>query len=455
LPHILDAVSYTFQAALFASGLLSLRMPPLTGAFLGPFQVVWQGRMFSQYPPGAPALYALGKLVNLEWLVGPLACVGLIAATAWTARVLYGLGTGLAVLGFGLISPFVLFQSGSYLSHPIAGGLLAGALAAFVAGERREQMGWFAVAGALLGAAFLTREVAAVLFAVPLGVLLLARSRWRALRHLVAFGLPFLLAYLLYNLRQTGSPLLLPRTLFDASDHFGFGDGIGFYTRHTLAAGVANTDELLTLLQFDLFGWPPLFALGLLGVPFLVGRAGVWDWLAASGFLLFVAAYVGYFYHGIALGPRYYFEAVPWLLLLAGRGVQVLADVCGSRAAPALLVGALTLNTLFFYTPAELQRRTDMSGLPGGVKLVLSFVTPSASGPRLENLPRNSLVLTDNWWMYNTVLAPLNCPHLPDCDVLFALAPTDADANTLRAQFQNRMLLRAVDDGGTVEVEPY
>jgi hypothetical protein len=463
LPHILDAVSYTFQAGLFASGQLALSLPPVTNAFLGPFEVVWNGRIFSQYPPGAPAIYALGKLANVEWLVGPLACVVLVGATAWAARALYGTPTGVTVLVLGVISPFVLFQSGSYLSHPIAGGLMAAALAAFVAAEQEQPedgMRCYAMTGALLGAGFMAREVAGVLFAVPLGLRLLAQKRWTALAHVVAFGLPFLLAYLLYNQRQTGNPLLLPRALFDASDHFGFGNGVGFHTRHTLAAGLANTDELLTLLQFDLFGWPPLFAFGLLGLPFLLGaaglgRAGVWDWMALGGFGAFVIAYIGYFYHGIALGPRYYFEAIPWLLLLGGRGVQTIAQLCRSRAIPAVIVGALTLNTVLFYTPAELARRTDLSGLPSGVKLLVGFVQSSPTGPKLTGVPDHSLVVTNEWWVYNASLAALNCPRIPDCGVVFALAMTPADVDRLRAQFPDRALLQAVNDRGVLTVEPY
>ena len=275
MPHILDAMSYTFQAGLFVSGRLALDAGPLAGAFRGPFEVLSNGRLFSQYPPGAPAAYALGQLVGLEWLVGPLACLALLAATRWTASVLFGRACGLAVLCLGVLSPFVLFQAGSFLSHPIAGGLLAGALAAFVAGDRDGKERWYALSGALLGAGFLTREASSVLFALPLAARLLATRRWRPLTWIVAAGMPFVLLYLLYNAQLTGSALVLPRTIFDAADHFGFGDGIGFHTRHTLAAGLANTDELLTLLQFDLFGWPPLFALGLLGLPFLFGRAPV------------------------------------------------------------------------------------------------------------------------------------------------------------------------------------
>ena len=43
----------------------------LPEAFKGPFEVVWQGQLFSQYPPGARPLRA-GQAGHLEWLVGPL-----------------------------------------------------------------------------------------------------------------------------------------------------------------------------------------------------------------------------------------------------------------------------------------------------------------------------------------------------------------------------------------------
>jgi hypothetical protein len=258
----------------------------------------------------------------------------------------------------------------------------------------------------------------------------------------------------LYNLWLTGSPTLLPRTLFDPSDRFGFGDGTGFHQRHTLAAGLANTDELLTLLQFDLFGWPPLFAFGLLGVTFLFGRATGWDLLAALGVAAFVVAYTAYFYHGIALGPRYYFEALPWLLLLAGRGAQVLAQLAGSRVAVAALLGLLSLNTLLFYTPLEVARRQDLGGMPLGRRVNLGFVRAGVFGPRLEGVPDRSLVVTGDWWLYNSALAALNCGRLPDCPVLFALAPTADDLARLRSNYADRTLLRTVEEAGRIDLVP-
>jgi hypothetical protein len=310
------------------------------------------------------------------------------------------------------------------------------------------------VSGLLLGASFLTREAASILFALPLGARLVIARRWQPMLQIVSFGLPLVGLYVVYNSWLTGSPTLLPRSIFDPSDRFGFGDGMGFHTRHTLAAGLANTDELLTLLQFDLFGWPPLFALGLLGVPFLLGRARAWDVLAGAGVVAFVVAYAAYFYHGIALGPRYYFEALPWLLLLAGRGAQVLAELARSRVVVAGLLGLLSLNTVLFYMPVEVQRRADVSGMPGGRKVHLAFVQTGILGPHLDGLPSPALVVTDDWWLFNTALAALNCARLPDCPVLFALATNADDLNGLRAEYPDRPVLRTVDNAGRIELVP-
>jgi hypothetical protein len=463
LPHVLDAVSYIFQASVFGSGQLALATPEPILNLRGPFQVVYEGRWFSQYPPGAPAAYALGGIVGLAWLVGPLAGAFLIGATAWVSRTLYAPGIGLLTLALGVLSPFILFQAGSFLSHPIAGAALAAALACMVRAERDGSERWYALSGACLGFAFLTREAAALLFAVPLAGLLAYQRQPRALGLLTLGALPFGILYLGYNAALTGSPLLLPRTIFDARDRFGFGDGIGFYGHHTPAAGLVVADELLNLLQFDLFGWPPLFALGLLGLPFLLRRPSRWDVVAGSGALLFVVGHMLYFANGVALGPRYYYEALPWLLLLAARGLD--AAVATVRRVTTLsaplawvgmlvVLGVLTLNTVGFYLPRQVARRTDFTDIPYTERARLPFVTTGLFGPRVNVSPTPALVVTGDWWLFNVVLSPLNCADLERCPVVFALASSTDDVAHLQATLPGRTLLRAFDRDGTVELQP-
>jgi hypothetical protein len=463
LPHVLDAISYVFQASVFRTGQLSLAAPDAILNVRGPFQVVYDGRWFSQYPPGAPAAYALGGVFGLAWLVGPLAGACLIGATAWVARALYGPGIGLLTLALGVLSPFILFQAGSFLSHPIAGAALAAALLCLVRAERDASDRWYELSGACLGFAFLTREAAALLFAVPLVGLLVYQRQPRALALLLLGALPFGVLYLAYNAALTGSPLLLPRTIFDGRDRFGFGDGIGFYGRHTPAAGLVVADELLNLLQFDLFGWPPPVALGLLGLPFLLRRPSRWDVVAGSGALLFVIGHMLYFANGVALGPRYYYEALPWLLLLAARGLDAAAGTVRRVAtlpAPVawvgvlVAIGVLTLNTLGFYLPRQVARRTDFTDIPYNERARLPFVSTGLFGPRVNVSPTPALVVTGDWWLFNVVLSPLNCADLERCPVVFALASSPADLDRLQASLPGRTLFRAFDRDGTVELDP-
>jgi hypothetical protein len=75
-------------------------------------------------------------------------------------------------------------------------------------------------------------------------------------------------------------------------------------------------------------------------------------------------------------------------------------------------------------------------------------------GPRVEGVQAPALVLTDDWWVYNTSLAALNCWSVPDCPVLYAWAPRDTDVQELRLRYPGRTLLRAIESGGTLIVQP-
>ena len=92
--------------------------------------------------------------------------------------------------------------------------------------------------------------------------------------------------------------------------------------------------------------------------------------------------------------------------------------------------------------------------LPDGSKYTLSFVRVGLTGPRLDNVPSPSLVLTADWWIFNTGLVALNCPTVPDCPVLFALATNAEDAARLRAAYPGRTALQAVNHDGRIDLEP-
>jgi hypothetical protein len=466
LPHIVDAAAYYFETNMLRSGRLWMDPPPSVNYLKSYFETVMDGRWFAQYPPGAPAVYALGGLVGLAWLMGPLCGLGLILATASAARTLHGPSAGWIALGLGVLSPFILFQSGAFMSHPIAGAALAGALAAFAFAERTGRLRWYAVSGALLGWGLLSRELSTVLFGAPLVIWLLVHRRWSGLGLLVAAGIPFVLMYLAYNAQLTGDPFLLPRNAVNASDVYGFGFGASADTHQTVAAGLVYTDENLTLLQFDLFGWPPLVALSLMCLPFLLGKARGYDWLAGGGLLLYIAGYVGVPGHGIVLGPRYYFEALPWILLLAARGVQSLVATLQDLRLPEFaayggvlgVLGLLSLSTLLFYDPHLVERRTDYFAMDNNRGVSVPFVENTLFGPRLTGFDGPTLVLIPDEIVFKT-LSAMNCPqldreHVQQCQVLFFDSGLD-HADELMKNYPGRTVLVAKLVDNVVTLGPY
>ncbi|MHB8990491.1 MAG: glycosyltransferase family 39 protein [Chloroflexota bacterium] len=463
-PHILDAVSYYFQGKVLASGALVAPAPPVPEAFPTPFTVVSEGRWFSQYPPGAALMLAVGFLVGVPWLVEPLLAAAAALLVFGIGRRQYGFRTGALAAVLTASSPFLALQAGSFMSHVPAMFFIAGFLYAVTRYQGAPSRRWMLAAGLSLGGAFVTREGAALLYGLPVGlyVLLVAlrRGRSTALVDLVPAGGGLAavgVAYLLYNRVLTGSPLQLPRLLFFGGDRFGFGDGVGFYGRHTLAAGLVNLDQLLTSLSINLFGWPFYLSLAVIALLLLTGRTTAWDRLHGLVFALFVAAHVGYFYHGIALGPRYYFEALPSLALLTARGFVTLSGVTASlldsltgrdgrtraRAAVLVLVGLLLACNLLYFAPRQVELYRGFTGWPGsGAPTLGDYVQRGLAG-RVP-VVQNALITTEDWWVYSVYLAPLNSPRL-DGMAVFALMPGGEAGERLKAAFAGRSWYRLVE----------
>jgi len=474
-PHILDAIAYTFQSKMFVAGMLTATPPPpsVLHAFPMPFSAIYRDRWFIQYPPGTAALQGLGLLVGLPWLVQPLLAAGAVVLIVLTAGRQYGPGTALLVLGLLVTSPFLLLTAGSFLSHVPALFFASVALYAATRYAERPALGWAALVAVGLGLAFLTREVVGVLFGLTVILAGLTHGfalRGRAVvRDIVVMGLivgATLGLYLGYNAILTGVPFLLPRLLVDGRDRYGFGPGVGFYNEHTLAAGFVNTEEQLVSLGFYLAGWPFGFSLALLLLPFLTRRLRPWD--VAYGLLVvgYVVSYAAYYYHGIAFGPRYLFEALPAFVILTARGFAALTEAVAAwlmrvgfregrwraRQATGLIVLALFACNAGYFLPRQAALYAHYSGIPGGgPSLDDATIRFDLAGrtPRLAN----ALVVADEWWWYAMYFAALNCPEL-DCPTLFAVASTPEVRAELRRAFPERDWYNVVLRGGVLTIVP-
>jgi 4-amino-4-deoxy-L-arabinose transferase-like glycosyltransferase len=431
MPHVQDSVTYLFQAQTLAGGALWAPAPPLPDAFRQEFLMVAGNKWFGQYPPGYPALMAIGVLAGAPWLTNPWLVVPVMALLFRLGALLYRRDTGVLAAALGLASPFFVILSGSLMVHTAELlWALAGMVGWTLALRQPYRMRWALVAGAALGMLLLTRQITAVVlglsFFTGLWAMELMAQRAGSLppmrRPLFRQGLlsgtaalPFLLLLLGYQAAVTGSPWDDPRLLGRPFDRPGFGSDIGerqnafrlapeaegiavtWYTDddqpprgHSLARGLFNMEQNVEALASHLFGWFPLLALAFCWLPFLLARPARHDWLLLLTLFAVLAIYVLYWTTGIMYGPRYYFAALPALLLLTARGLQILARRVGPSGT-AVVFGLLLLGALLYYWPGTLRDLRGYNFISGDDR---AQVEAQLAEPALVFVPG------DAWWDY-------------------------------------------------------
>jgi len=199
-PYSGDEYSLALQGELLARGHVKATGPGHL-EWLRVDHVVIDDFVRSKYPPGAPALLALGVRAGAAWLVTPLEGVAALAVVWHTTRRLLGRREALvALIAMGL-APLFAFNAASFYAHTATTLFLAIAFAAACAWTGKRRDGWLVLAGAAIGCAFLTRPIDAILF----GLAMVSLRSWRAVVITAACAVPFVLANLVYQDAAFGS----------------------------------------------------------------------------------------------------------------------------------------------------------------------------------------------------------------------------------------------------------
>lgn len=349
-PHVPDEVAYLLQARTFAAGRLALPVPQVPEAFETYLMWARDGRWFSVFPPGWPALLALGVVARVPWLVNPLfAGLNVLLVFLLLRELLPLRGARLATMLFAL-APWNLFLAMSFMAHTSALTVaLTGALAMARLRRARRAAPWALLAGAAIGLLALFRPLEMVIVGALLGPWALAARgrRWRfSPALLVGLGAAAAGSLTLpYNRHFTGSAHTFPvmaymdATFGPGSNALGFGaargagwSGADPFPGHGPLDAAINANLNLFAINVDLFGW----ATGSLVAIFLALLAGRPDG-AARRMLLAIAAVVGaqslyWFSGGPDFGARYWYLAIVPCVVLAARGIESVAG----RAAGAL-----------------------------------------------------------------------------------------------------------------------
>jgi len=465
MAHIEDEMAYVWQAQAIARGRLTIPSPSHPKSFLVPFVVDYQGQRFGKYPPGWPAILALGILLGERSLVNPLLAGLGVWLTYHLGKRCLGEASGLLAVLLTLSSPFFLMNSGSLLSHPFGLVLSAGFAMAWLdswdgafqeTGDGQAVPAfrrWLpVVVGALcLGVLALTRPLTAVAVALPFGLhglYLLVRGGAQVRRKLLVFCaivLALVALYFVWQYAVTGDALHNPYTLWWEYDRVGFGPGFGRTQRgHNLNQAWINTRFSLRVGAYDLFGWAAyswvFLPLGLLAA--LRNRRLL---LLGSVFPSLVVLYLAYWIGANLFGPRYYYEGLYSLTLLSAAGIALLAGwptrpgepwrsfTGWRRARPLGVTGLLALLlslNLAFYAPLR------VGGMHGLYLVNRARLQPFLSPQAQEYTPALVIVHPDKWTEYGALLE-LQDPFL-DTPFIFVISRGRAADEAVSAEFPNR-----------------
>jgi hypothetical protein len=250
----------------------------------------------------------------------------------------------------------------------------------------------------------------------------------------------------------TGNALTDPRLLYWPYDRVGFGPDVGeaqnVFTYistdgrsaiqwaidpaqpprgHSSARGLYNLGRNLEALEADLFGWPAFLALGFIWLAFLLRRPAPADWVLLVVVLAVAGGYVAYWSAGVAYGPRYFYAALPALIILTARGVTALAAIAGRRPVALVVLALLAYNLVTL--PGRVDAYRGYNFVDGEGRAAVEAIT---ARPALVFVAAAEA----DWWTYGAFFSG-NTPWL-DGDIVYARDLGRTENNRLRSEFLGR-----------------
>ena len=315
------------------------------------------GKWFSVYPPGWPLIWAAGLSLNVADYMNPFMVTLSLVFFFLAGKKVWGNSAAIIGIFLASISPFFIFTSASYFSHPTCLLMVSLFLFAYVnytlAKSEKERSCWAILIATAIGYGLMTRYLTMAAIATPFLVYeAKQRIKTKALRKgdilfLLILGI-FIGLVLYQNWAVTGKPFLAPNKYDKRWERLGFRKN---YTPF---------DGFIFIISrfFYLSGWfPPVLILLFFMALFLKRKLNPLKRLFLLGFFYPVVAYFFYYsWGGGQYGPRYYYEGFLFMGLILGDGI-VHWWKTGDRAVKKFIVGAiiasLASSGYLFYKQSE------------------------------------------------------------------------------------------------------
>lgn len=409
-PNSSDEYAYIFQAEMFSRGKLWESAHDLPDFFYNNNIAQHDGILVSRFPPGWPLVLSGAFEVGLNpALMNPI--LGLISLVVFYFFVRRYYGVSVAVWSvFGMaLTGFYIFNSASYFSHVSC--FLVTLLFVFNIYLYRDsnKVIYAILAGFFLAFVVVIRYYTALLIFVPFLIYLIMQCKWRVIRLFVLMGigsLPCIVYLLWYNYSITGNALV-PVTIWAYPS-----EQLGFVKGHTFLKGLEHL--VRRILMFAYWTSPGLLLL----YAFYLFRKirSQEDRLVRPEEYTFLMLVLGYFFYyqigGNQYGPRFLFEAFPFLI------VFVVSRVLESREkwATAVLIASLIypifkLPFISYREASIIDQRQDVYDLVKDQKISNAVVFVSSSTSPVRPMPASDLTRNDPMFM-NDVIYVLEIPRI-------------------------------------------
>ncbi len=452
-PRIIDATAYFLEARTFSGGSFSFEVPSPTASFRGRFLVHTAGdpnRLAPIFPPGYPALLALGVLLRAPFVIGPLLGAGLVFATyslAWA--VTRRRADALVAACLSAVCACLRYHTAETMSHGLSALLTTLALHATVESMRARSLRQELVLGLSLGLLCATRQLnGAVLTLTTLGWFSFARARaLRSMGTVAAGMLPGVVLLFAHQHAITGDFFASPQTrYYSFADgppgcfSLGLGSGCAYEHADVVAQqgghGLTPKWMLLNTLHrlhhhlMDIAHFEPLVLAGVLGLWW--GRKRRFTWPLIATLVALPIAYSLFYFSGSypGGGARLFSEMIPiWHVAIAW-GLRRIRLV---RAGIVAVLVGFALHASFGHRTLSDPR----FGPPLGPALSLSELV---SEVRAESSSEPSLVFVRSAHEFNVA-------HLEDESIVVARRTFDARERLLQdATGAKRVFALARDD---------
>jgi hypothetical protein len=327
ITHVPDESSYVFQGRILGAGKFWLDTPQVPEGFRIDHILMTKSRWISMYPPGWPILLSIGWLFGNPWIVNPI--ITFIAATGvWKlAKTVFDSKTALMACILFCISPFVLLMGSGQMAHMPALCAAVWSLAELFEGFQTGNRKNYFFAGILAGVAFLIRPFSSVLLLFPALLWTIKKNPKSSL--LTLSGILFCsILFLTYNAHVFGDPFFAGYRKDSSWQPISFslkffGGNFWWYLR-TLSESLWR------------WPWPDL----VIFIPFIFLKPKTeFHWILIACSLSLFLGYCFFSYKDLVYsGPRYVFEMIGFMCVLAAGSLKVILEKIPNRTIQSLII---------------------------------------------------------------------------------------------------------------------